>query len=371
MSQRKRPSPSTQGDGFSKSVRKPKRKSTAKKKSSNRKILWISLAILLALCVGLTIFSYPLFLSKSPDDAIVRIPAGASTRDVRDSLEKHIGKDFASRVMTIAKLRGSDFSSRHGAYKIDKGISPFRAERKLAQGAQQPLTITINGFRTLPTLAERVARRLDFTADSLEKALRNPDLIMPFGLFPEQALALFIDDSYELYWSASPETLIKKVGNNYNKVWNEQRRAKAEALGLTPAQVMTICSIVDEETNKLDEKGKVGRLYINRLNIGMPLQADPTVRYAVGDFTIKRVKGNHLKVNSPYNTYINRGLPPGPIRTTSVATIDAVLNSEPSSHLYMCAKEDFSGYHNFASSYSEHLANARRYQKALDARGIR
>ena len=134
---------------------------------------------------------------------------------------------------------------------------------------------------------------------------------------------------------------------------------------------MIVASIVDEETNKADEKGKIGRLYINRLNKGMKLQADPTVKFALGDFSLRRIRKNHLSVNSPYNTYRNTGLPPGPIRTTSVATIDRILDSEPSDHIYMCAKEDFSGYHNFAASYSEHMANARKYQQALNKRGIK
>ncbi|MDE5675491.1 MAG: endolytic transglycosylase MltG, partial [Muribaculaceae bacterium] len=151
----------------------------------------------------------------------------------------------------------------------------------------------------------------------------------------------------------------------------EERIQKAKDLGLTPAQLMTIASIVDEETNKLDEKDEIGRLYINRYLKGMKLQADPTVKYAVGDFSLRRILNTHLKTSSPYNTYLNTGLPPGPIRTTSVATIDQILNSKPSDAIYMCAKEDFSGYHNFAATYKEHLANAKRYQAALNRRGIK
>ena len=357
----KRNNPSSPGNDGHASGKKP-----------GRSKIWLTIFVAVAaiIAAGL-IFTLPLVLSKASEKAVIRIPAGATAANVHDSIAKYLGDKYASRVMRVASLRGTDFSRRHGAYLIEEGLSPLRAERRLSQGAQHPLTITVNGFRSLPVLAERISRRLDFTPDSLLNLLGTNETLKPYGLTPQQALALFADDSYELYWSASPEQLVSKIGGNYNRIWNDERRSKAAALGLTPAEVMTLCSIVDEESNKLDEKGKIGRLYINRIKTGMPLQADPTVRFALNDFTIRRVKGNHLKVNSPYNTYINRGLPPGPIRTTSVATIDAVLNSQPSGHLYMCAKEDFSGYHNFASTYPEHLANARRYQKALDARGIK
>lgn len=340
-------------------------------KPKKRLILFVSLGAVAALIAAALIFLLPLAITKAQEEAIVKIPRNASSHDVHDSIAKYLGKSYADKVLRVASLRHTDLPGRHGAYLIEKGLSPLRAERKISQGRQHPLTLTVNGFRTLPTLTERVARRFDFPADSLDALLSNPELMASYSLTPRQAIALFIDDSYELYWSASPAQVIKKIGDNYNKVWNEERRAKASALGLSPAEVMTICSIVDEETNKQDEKGKIGRLYINRIKAGMPLQADPTVRYALNDFTIRRVKAQHLQTDSPYNTYRIAGLPPGPIRTTGVATIDAVLNSTPSSHLYMCAKEDFSGYHNFASTYAEHLANARRYQKALDARGIK
>lgn len=326
----------------------------------------LALAFLLA-----AIFFLPLLLKEAPNDAIIRIPANASTKTVCDSIARYLGDDYASLVMRMAKINRSDFTKRHGAYLIPEGTSPARAERKLSKGAQHPLTLTVNGFRTMPLLADRISRKMDFTSSDFMKAASDSSILKEYGLSPQQAIALFLDDSYQVYWSASPESVVKKIGDNYNRVWNTERKKKAAEIGLTPAQIMTLCSIVDEESNKLDEKGKIGRLYINRLKKGMPLQADPTIRFALDDFSIRRVKGNHLKADSPYNTYINRGLPPGPIRTTSVATLDAVLDSQPSDHLYMCASDDFSGHHNFAASYQQHLENARRYRKALDARGIK
>lgn len=363
------PATTAQGKQTS-SPKKSAGKTPAKRKNRRHTGIFILAGVAIILLIALA-FSLPLLLSKSSQDAVIRIPANASVSTIKDSLTRYLGEEYASKVMRVASLRSSDFSNRHGAYLIPAGTSPLRAERKLSQGAQMPLTITINGFRTLPLLAERISRRLDFPADSLLSALSDSYTMAKYGLTPQQALSLFIDDSYELYWSATPAEVIKKIGDNYTKVWNPRRTEKASALGLSPAEIMTVCSIVDEETNKKDEKGNIGRLYINRLNIGMPLQADPTVKYATGDFSIRRITGQHLKTDSPYNTYKHRGLPPGPIRTTSTATIDAVLDSSPSGYLYMCAKEDFSGYHNFASTFQEHSANARRYRQALDKRGIK
>lgn len=313
----------------------------------------------------------PLLIEKAAKDALIKIPRGATKEMVQDSISKYLDDGYASKVMRVAKLRGSDYGERHGAYLIEQGMSPLQAEHRLSHGAQEPLTITINHFRGLDQLAKRIAAKLDFTAEELLSLVTDPEYLKQYGLTPDQALALFPEDSYEVYWSASPQGLMSKIGDNFNNIWNEERLEKAKKMGCTPAEIMTICSIVDEETNKVDEKGKIGRLYINRLRKGIKLQADPTVKFALGDFSLRRIRNTHLMVDSPYNTYRNVGLPPGLIRTTSVTTIDQVLNSAPSEDIYMCAKEDFSGYHNFAATYQEHMANARRYQQALNKRGIK
>lgn len=337
------------------------------KKTLNRKMTVIAI-FCFAVVVGCAV-SIALFSGESPSSAVIKIPAGASKEQLKDSIQKYLGEPYAKKVVRLVGLRGTDLSMRHGAYLIEAGMSPLDGARRLTSGPQEPLTITVNGFRLLPVLEEKVAARFDFTKDSLAGILANPDVLKDFDIAPEQALGLFVNDSYQFFWNASPLEVVKKIGSHYNEVWTPQRREKAMALGLSPADIMTLASIVDEETSKLDEKGAIGRLYINRLNKGMKLQADPTVRYAGGDFTIKRIK-NPNSIVSPYNTYLNPGLPPGPIRTTSVETIDAILDSKPHDYIYMCAKEDFSGYHNFAATYAEHQANARRYKRELDRRGI-
>lgn len=351
----------------------PKRGLSVKRKSGKKKtnnmLRWLPAAvgaIVVAACVA-----YCVLLSGSaPSSAVIKIPKDATSKNVTDSLTLHLGPGYAKKVMRLASLRGTDFRTRHGAYLIEAGSSPLTAMRRITGGAQQPVTVTINGFRLLPVLEDKVAAKFEFTADSLHKTLADPAVLSPFGLSPNDALALFLNDSYEFYWSSSPKDLVDKVGAHWNEIWNEERRNKAAALGLSPAEIVRIASITDEETNALEEKGTVGRLYINRLNKGMKLQADPTVRYAVGDFSIRRVTGKHLQTDNPYNTYRYAGLPPGPIRTTSVETIDAILDSSPHEYIYMCAKEDFSGRHNFAVTYAEHQANAKRYQAELNRRGV-
>ena len=346
----------------------PRKKAQTISKVPGRKIYILSgLAIAILL---LLFWLYPFVMTRTQEEALIRIPKNATKESVTDSLAKYFGPRFAAKVTSISRFPDGDPAKRYGSYLIPKGSNPLSVMRRITHGAQTPVKITINGFRSLDNLTSRISAKLDFPADSLNRLLADPEVMSAYGLTPDQALALFIDDTYELYWTASPEDVIKKIGANYRALWNDKRRNRAAILGLSPAEVMTVCSIVDEETNAKEEKGAIGRLYINRLHKGMKLQADPTVRFALGDFSIRRVKGEHLKVNSPYNTYRYPGLPPGPIRTTGKTTIDLVLDSPSNDYLFMCAKEDFSGTHNFATTYAEHQENARNYQKALDARGI-
>lgn len=332
------------------------------------------LYILLGLAVCITVFMavlYPMVMITSDKEATIRIPANATEQTVRDTLNKYFDRDYTNSILRMSKLRRVNFATRHGSYTIPEGTNALGAMRKLTSGAQTPVRVTINGFRSLPLLIDRVSRKMEFPADSLTAVLNDRPLLAQYGLTPENAMALFIDDTYEFYWTTSARDMVKKIGENYQFLWTDARTSRAAELGLTPAGVMIIASIVDEETNDRDEKGTIGRLYINRLNSNMRLQADPTVRFALGDFTIQRITNADLKKESPYNTYLHDGLPPGPIRTTSDDTVKRILDSEPSNYLYMCAKEDFSGSHNFASTYSEHIENAIRYQAALDRQGIK
>lgn len=339
-----------------------------KKAPGRRIILLLGLAFIIIVAL---LIAYPMVMYRTAAASTVRIPAGATEKNVTDTLSKYYGNKFASKVMSLSHMARTDWSKRHGAYDIAASTNPIGVFRRIARGGQTPQKVTINGFRGLDLLCSRIGNRMEFSADTLRSLLSDPKVTSIYGLTPKNAMALFIDDTYDVYWSAAPMEFIDKIGANYLAFWNDTRRQKAARLGLSPAEVMTVASIADEETNAASEKGRIGRLYINRLDKGMRLQADPTVRFALNDFTIRRVNRNHLSVNSPYNTYTHAGLPPGPIRTTSKASVDAILDSKPSADLYMCAKEDFSGTHNFAPTYDEHMINARKYQTALDARGIR
>ncbi len=342
------------------------------RKSAGRRVaLWAAGAVAIFVVAAVALVA-PLLLSHSASSAVIKIPRGATSRTVSDSLSKYFGPDYAAKVMRVMTDDEETLALRYGAYEIKEGTSALMAAKTLSRGAETPFNIVINGVRDLDGFLPRIAARFDFPADSLRAVLYSPATLAKYGLDDKrQAPALFLNDTYSFFWTASPEKVVEKIADNYSGFWTEARVAQARALGLSPEEVVVIASIVDEETNLESEKGRIGRLYVNRLQKGMRLQADPTVRYALGDFTIRRVTGEHLKVDSPYNTYRINGLPPGPIRTTSKSTIDAVLQSPESEDLYMCAKEDFSGAHNFASDYASHQANARRYQEALDARGIK
>lgn len=296
------------------------------------------------------------------------IPKGSDESQIADSLAT-LDPDFGKRVFTIYDhAPRTVLSQSYGAYKVEKGATAIGLAQRLRRGAQTPVRVTFNNIRTINQLADRLSAQMEMEPWDFTVAA---DTVLPkLGYKKEEIPAAFFPDTYEFYWNDSPRKVIKKLVKEHDRFWNEERLAKARALNLTPTEVATIASIVEEETGKKDERPLVARLYLNRLKKRMPLQADPTVKFAVGDFSLRRINKNHLAVKSPYNTYLNPGLPPGPIRVVTRRTIDDVLNAPEHNYLYMCAKEDFSGYHNFATDFATHQANARRYQAVLNRRGI-
>ncbi|MCM1310506.1 MAG: endolytic transglycosylase MltG [Bacteroides sp.] len=326
----------------------------------------LTLIALAALCI----WEYVVTPYEGENPAWIYLPRNTDRTALRDSLTNALGSRVGNRVFTVYKAAASDTLPIYGAYRIEPGKTAKDIARRLMRHRQTPIKLTFNNIRTLPQLAERIAGQMDFGSDEFLAAL---DSVLPTAGFSktEQYAAAFLPDTYEFYWTTSAERTVEKLLKARNDFWNDERRTQARQLGLTPVEVATVASIAEEETNNREERGEVGRLYINRIRRGMKLQADPTVKFALGDFSLRRIRGEHLKVESPYNTYRVNGLPPGPIRVAAARTIDSVLTSQPHNYIYMCAKEDFSGTHNFAADYATHLANARRYQKALNQRGIK
>lgn len=259
---------------------------------------------------------------------------------------------------------------RVGRYAVKPNEKVIDVYRKIKNGAQSPMYLTIPSTRDMDKLSKSIAKQVMIKETEIYSAINqyiSNNRSDSLGFNP---LAFFIPDTYEVYWNITGEQFMQRMQKEYDKFWNTERRQKADSIGMTVFEVMTLASIVDEETAKDDEKDMIAGLYINRIRKNIPLQADPTVKYALQDFGLRRIMKEHLKVQSPYNTYINTGLPPGPIRIPSKAGIDAVLNHVKHNYIYMCAKEDFSGRHNFAVTYSEHMANARRYWAELNRRKI-
>ncbi len=257
-----------------------------------------------------------------------------------------------------------------GKYLIKAQESNLRLIRKLRNGEQTPISFTFNNIRTKEQLAGRLGSQLMLDSITILQHLNDTDFLKQYDLTPETAVCLFLPDTYEVFWNISVEQLFNRMQKEYKHFWNEKRLAQAKEAGLTPIEVAILASIVEEETNKSAEKPIIAGLYINRLRINMPLQACPTVRFALNDFTLNRILLRHIQTDSPYNTYKNKGLPPGPIRIPTGSTMDAVLNYTHHNYLYMCAKETFNGEHNFASTLAEHNRNAARYQRELNKRKI-
>lgn len=295
---------------------------------------------------------------------IERMPADSVYALFRDSL----GEDYASNLRVTCKIMGADLEDVRGSYVVARGDRVWQVARKLAKHRESPIRLTFNNIRLYDELLDKVSARFAFSADSLRNAADS--VLKAEGYAPEEYPAAFLPDTYLFYWTDSPHRVIAALTGETRKFWTEQRRQKAQKLGLTPVQVATLASIVEEETAAVDERPTVARLYINRLQQGMKLQADPTVKFAIGNFSLRRIYGDMLKTDSPYNTYLYAGLPPGPIRIPERATLDAVLDAPVHPWIYMCARPDFSGRHNFADNYGQHLKNAAEYRHQLDKRNI-
>lgn len=260
---------------------------------------------------------------------------------------------------------------RTGRYTVKPGDNMYHVFRRLVVGYQTPINISFNNIRTREQLAQVLAKQLMIDSAEIARPLHDSAFCARMGYKDETIISMFIPNTYEVYWDITADKLLGRMQKEHERFWNKSRLDKAKAIGMTPEEVSTLASIVEEETNNNAEKPMVAGLYINRLNKGMLLQADPTVKFALQDFGLKRIYNAHLNVDSPYNTYKHTGLPPGPIRIPSIKGIDSVLNYAKHNYIYMCAKEDFSGTHNFATNMAQHQANARKYWNALNARNIK
>ena len=335
----------------------------------NKTKLFVIITVLAIIVVASAVFTVPFFSSGASKAKTIYIYPDMTESAFSDSLEADFGQAYARRVMILSNYR-QIITPRHiGAYRVEKGMSPFELWRQLSSGTQSPVKFTFNNLRTVADFAESASQQLCIDKNDMLRLLTDSASCASFGFTPQTVPAMLIPDTYEVYWSVKPEKL--KMHDNYIRFWNDERKTKAKKLGLTPEEVVTLASIVEEETAYSPEKGKVSRLYLNRLSKGMKLQSDPTVKFAIGDFSLKRILHKHLAANSPYNTYAVQGLPPGPIRMPEKSTVNAVLNAPPHDYIYMCAKADFSGSHEFTASYAEHLRYARLYQAALNRRGIK
>jgi UPF0755 protein len=331
---------------------------------------WITIIFTIALLVagfrGYQLYKY-IFDPNIQTPGSIIIPLNATYDQVIDSLKKHdIIIDYKAFDWVANRKKYAE-SIKPGKYLLDKGLNTNEILNMLRSGNQQPVLVTFNNLRFLTELAGDIAKYIEPDSLELIQKFMDPAIHEKYGFTQSTFHCMFIPNTYEFYWTTTSDQFLERMFMEYKRFWNEEKKAKASALGLTPEEVMTVASIVQEETNKRDEKPIVAGLYLNRIKRGMALQADPTVKFALGNFRIKRVLKSHLEIDSPYNTYKYPGLPPGPINFPEISSIDAVLNAAKTPYIYMCARQDFSGYHNFSKNLAGHNENARKYKAALDS----
>ncbi len=345
----------------------------------NAILLFFGLSIFLLLLIGgvigynqyQTIFA-PNVPSKLNNEYL-HISTNSGFKEVLDMLQKEgFLKDSNSFIKVADRMGYNNNTIRAGRYKIEPNWSNHQLIRHLRNGGQAPVKVVLTNERLPENVASKVARFTELDSASVAKLFRDVDYLNSIGYTSETLMSLFIPNTYEVYWNITAEQFIDRMIKEHKIFWSKDRRkAKAAKLNLSPEEVYTLASIVEKETLKDDEKPRMAGVYLNRLKVNMPLQADPTAVFARRDFNTKRVTHYHTKFDSPYNTYLYSGLPPGPISMASISSIDAVLNHEQHEYYYFCAKGDGTGYHNFAQTLAQHNQNAELYKRNLKARGLR
>lgn len=342
----------------------------SKKKQLKIFTLIFGLLILIALIIGYYIRNTAFKPIELEETVYIYIEPSTEYDEVVDQIKNQINLPSEKFFQIISEKMKFPETIKTGRYAIRDGMTMPEIIRMLRSGNQTAVKLTFNNMRTKENLAGRISNQLMLDSVELLNVLKNETKLEILGFDTNTIAAMFIPNTYEVYWDTSIDKLMNRMKKEYTNFWNESRKDKAKEIGLSPIEVSILASIVEEEATYSDEYSIVAGLYLNRLKRGQRLEADPTIKFALNDFSLRRILYKHLEVESPYNTYRNEGLPPGPIRIPSIKGIDATLSPQDHKYLFMCAKEDLSGRHNFATTHAEHLRNAARYQRALNERKI-
>ena len=342
--------------------------------NKKKNIVFFTIAVILILAIFAamhikSLFNTPIVKLNNSKSEVFYITSGSNFETVKDKL---IASDFITNIEAFVSM--ADIKSynniKSGRYIIKDGMSANDLVNLFRSGAQTPIKVTFNNIRFLPKFASKVSTKFEFDSTQLMTLLTDNQYLEQLGYNKQTIISMFLPNTYEMWWNISANDFIEKMKVEHDKFWNEERLSKAKQINLTPTQVSILASIVQEETNKKSEMSLIAGVYINRLKVGMLLQADPTARFAYGDFSVKRVTYDYLKIDSPYNTYKYKGLPPGPICMANPTTIDKVLDFETHKYYYFCAKADNSGSHVFARNLRQHNNNANAYHRYLNKQRI-
>jgi len=339
----------------------------------HKKILYfLSGAAILIIIIMIIIYTnlFGINITSNNINQVIYIPTGSSYEQVLDTLESKFVIKNKKVLNWVARKKNYPALIKPGRYIIGNNLSYVSLINLLRSGKQVPVKITFSNVSTLNQIAGKIGRQIEADSSRIISFFSDNSNFAGDGFKKENIISLFIPNTYEVYWNTDAKEVYTRLLKEYRIFWNDQRLSKAKEKGLDTKEVSTLASIIDDEASRSDEKPRIAGVYLNRLRMGIPLQADPTVKFALNDNSITRILKKDLLVDSPYNTYIHSGLPPGPIGCATIDGIDAVLNSEKHDYIYFAARADFSGYHNFSRTLSEHIRYASLYQKELDKRKI-